>query len=90
MWVFDYVWSVEVRVYNMKIVLYRCIDNICYGFFFRIGCKKILFIGIVFELVFILVLVWLYNYLMYVILWFCIGVVCVGVFMIIYVFGIIL
>lgn len=50
-----------------------------------IGRKKTLFIGIVFELASTLALAWSYNYLTYVILRFCTGAACVGVFMTTYV-----
>lgn len=60
---------------------------IIYGSFSRIGRKKTLFIGIVFELASTLALAWSYNYLTYVILRFCTGAACVGVFMTTYVLG---
>ncbi|XP_061177531.1 organic cation transporter protein-like [Saccostrea echinata] len=54
----------------------------------RIGRRKTLLISILFELSSTLALAWSYNYVMYVILCFCSGAACVGLFMTSYVIGI--
>ena len=54
---------------------------------YRIGRKKTLLIGILFQLASILALAWSQNYLMYVLLRFCTGAAVVGVFMTTYVLG---